>query len=198
MQALWPGSLWQADPDGHKVYLTFDDGPDPSITPFVLECLAKHHAKATFFLLGKQAEQHPSLVRELKSANHSIGNHTWAHSDGWRVSRTAYLADVKKGNEAIANITGSVPRLFRPPYGRAPLGISRQLNGQQLTYWSLNPRDYDPLCPISRSVETARTGIKAGHIVLLHDNARTAERQRVLLPILLDTLALQGFTFASL
>ncbi len=112
IQKLFPGVIWRIPNSENKVFLTFDDGPDPEGTPRILDILAKYDAKATFFCLGRQVEKYPTLFERILKEGHAVGNHTYSHLNGWTTANEKYFEDIERANEIIGS------KLFRPPYGR--------------------------------------------------------------------------------
>ncbi len=158
---------------GREILLTFDDGPDPSVTPAVLEALREAKARAVFFVLGKQVEKYPDLVRRTQDEGHIIGNHTYTHTAYGRFTLFEYLEDVKRCQEAVAKVLGRSPTYFRPPEGRLTVGSLSVplLCGLHTMYWSLDPRDFSletseqaNLCADQLAAQT-----RPGDILLLHD-----------------------------
>ncbi|HXT18813.1 MAG TPA: polysaccharide deacetylase family protein [Gemmatimonadaceae bacterium] len=186
---------------GKRVALTFDDGPNPNATPFILDALRDRGVKATFFILGRHAEQWPDLVRRVADEGHSIGNHGWFHRKLHFKSPAYVRRDLTLGTEAIQRASGVTPHLFRAPHGfRAPwvTAIARSL-GQRTVGWSLGVWDSDrPGVDViaQRTVDGARPG----SILLLHDGDgydpqgdRTQTARAV--PLIVDRLLAQGFEF---
>ena len=154
------------------VYLTFDDGPHPESTPRLLELLARHEAKATFFCLGKNVEKYPGLYDQIIAAGHSTGNHTWSHPNGWTTSTLRYLADVDRAAGVIDS------KLFRPPYGRLTPGQYRQLKKRyNIIMWTRLFPDYNPNFNPST---TNLAGLNPGDILVMHDTPGTIGRTLVL------------------
>ena len=123
------GSVWRGPRAGRKVALTFDDGPDPEQTPRVLDLLAAHGAKATFFLIGERAARAGALVRRIAAAGHDLGNHTWSHRSLWLSGPAETGRQVRQGHDAIAQVAGAAPRFFRPPWGMTNLALFAALRG---------------------------------------------------------------------
>lgn len=183
-------------PGGRQVALTFDDGPDPETTPRVLDRLAARGVRATFFLIGRRAVRHPALVRELVAAGHEIGTHTWAHRNAWFLGPAATADELRRGVEALADITGARPRLYRPPWGIVNLAALRLAAGAGLTtvLWSIQPEGLRPRAPAEQLRHCARR-LHDGAIVDLHDAPGlpgAPERLLGFLPDLLDLLADRG------
>ncbi len=112
IRKLFPGLIWTIPNDNNEIYLTFDDGPDPEVTPWVLDLLAKYDAKATFFCLGRNVERYPEIFKRILCEGHAVGNHSYSHLDGWRTGKKRYVRDIERAAKLIQSF------LFRPPYGR--------------------------------------------------------------------------------
>jgi peptidoglycan/xylan/chitin deacetylase (PgdA/CDA1 family) len=166
--ALAACSLRLADP--RAVALTFDDGPDETYTPRLLEILARADARATFFLVGRRVEQAPSLVREILDEGHAVGSHSQTHPEPWRTALRTVLRDYDDGKRTLERVVGRDVDLFRPPYGwltwRSALGLRRRRLAPWT--WSLDPEDWHPRAT-AESIAEATAAIGGGDVVLLHD-----------------------------
>ena len=177
---LFPGARFTMPADNGSVYLTFDDGPHPESTPRLLELLAKHEAKATFFCLGQNVEQYPGLYEQMIAAGHSIGNHTWSHPNGWTMSTRRYLADVDRAAGVIES------KLFRPPYGRLSPSQYRQLRKKyNIILWTRQFPDYRPGF---NPATTNLAGIRPGDILVMHDTPATVGRNLPVIERLLNNI----------
>jgi peptidoglycan/xylan/chitin deacetylase (PgdA/CDA1 family) len=177
-------------PRGVRVALTFDDGPDPALTPKVLEILERHGVRATFFLLGERAEVYPELVQRLKRAGHEVGNHGFTHklSDLWSPAK-AHQA-LGRTQEVLTSALGDTPRLYRPVYGLALPGVALAVRrlGLQVVGWSLRTRDGTGLgSPEARAAWTLDR-VRGGSIVLMHDGPSFAGDPTPHGPAMLETL----------
>jgi peptidoglycan/xylan/chitin deacetylase (PgdA/CDA1 family) len=166
---------------GRRVSLTFDDGPDPEVTPAVLDALARHGASATFFSIGRALEAHPQLARRVVAEGHELGNHSWQHSR-WQnlYSAAKHAKELERGEQAIAAVTGSQRRpLYRPPIGLKSPQLARVAARRQLTLvaWSLHSRDTRSADPKRVEQHVLQT-IQAGDIVLMHDGHDRPGRHR--------------------
>jgi peptidoglycan/xylan/chitin deacetylase (PgdA/CDA1 family) len=180
IQRLFPQVLWRMPKGGKSIYLSFDDGPEPSITPEVLELLAEFDAKATFFCSGEQVEKHPHIAKDIQTQGHTLANHGYRHLDGWKTRRQAYIENVLKGNELIQS------QLFRPPYGRITFRQLKSLKKQfQLVMWDVFSGDYDHKLSVEKCVAQVIKNSQPGSIIVFHDNTQAAPR---LLPILREVL----------
>ena len=177
------------------VALTFDDGPHPKWTPRVLATLAKHEAKATFFLVARKAEEHPDVVRAILDAGHAVGLHSYAHDRLFALRREGRVrADLVRGIAAREKLTGSRPTLFRPPIGHTNPVIARVADKLDLTVvgWSAAGRDGVASANAEDVVSRVRRGLRDGAIVLLHDSPEKGNREPAAvraLPMILDALA---------
>ncbi|HEX8503942.1 MAG TPA: polysaccharide deacetylase family protein [Hymenobacter sp.] len=210
LHALLPGCEWtgpSTTPDGDPVvYLTFDDGPIPEETPWVLEQLAAFKAKGTFFCVGDNLARYPEIARAALAAGHRLGNHTQHHRSAWASSRPDYLRDVASCQAQLQQAAGSTSRLlsappflFRPPHGRLTWPLLRALRPEyRVAMWSVLTRDYDPDLSPENCLRFALAAIRAGDVVVFHDSRKASARLRFVLPRVLAHLAEQGFQFATL
>jgi peptidoglycan-N-acetylglucosamine deacetylase len=219
LHALLPGCEWTgpaATSGGAPVvYLTFDDGPVPEETPWVLEQLALFQAKATFFCVGENLVRYPEIARAALAAGHRLGNHTHHHRSAWATARPAYLADVAACQTGLDELVKSGPEqlapaqllpascsplpLFRPPYGRLTWPLLPALRREfRVIMWSVLTRDYDPGLSPESCLRFAVEAIRAGDVVVFHDSRKASVRLRFVLPRVLAHLAAQGFQFATL
>jgi peptidoglycan/xylan/chitin deacetylase (PgdA/CDA1 family) len=177
------------------VALTFDDGPDPKWTPRVLATLAKHGAKATFFVVGKKAEAHPEVVRAILDAGHAVGLHSYAHDRLFALRREARVReDLQRGLQVLEELTGERPTLFRPPIGHTNPIIARVADALDLTVvgWTLSGRDGVASARAGDVVARVRRDLRDGVIVLLHDAPEKGTREPAAvkaLPAILDAIA---------
>lgn len=185
--------LWRMPTKAKEVYLTFDDGPEPEVTPWVLDTLAEHGAKATFFCLGRQVVRHPELLEQVRSEGHAVGHHTWDHPDGWRTPVRAYYRNVLRGAEEVDGT------LFRPPYGRLGLGRARTLGKRyQVVMWDVMGGDFRKGMPGAACARYVLTRLRPGSIVVLHDNLKSATCLREALPLILTGLKEAGYRSRTL
>lgn len=169
----------------NRVYLTFDDGPDPEWTPRVLDALEKEGVKATFFAIGQQAQRLPDLMRRVHDAGHAVGNHTFSHRHPWFMSQRAARAQVRDGAKAISDVLGVQPGFYRPPHGRERACMSDEAHrcGEQVVLWNVSAIDWGPL-GAAEGIEKRLDAVKAGDIVLMHDGQNKHNRPDQLLQIL--------------
>ena len=197
-QAEWRGPV----PPGTKpLYLTFDDGPVPGQTPFVLEQLARHAARATFFCVGENLARHPAIARQTLAAGHGLANHTQHHVSGWRTPLPAYLAEVAQCQQELAGLVEAPPArpLLRPPYGRLTRAQAAALHPHyRLIMWDLLTYDYDATYPAETCLQAALAHTRPGAIVVFHDSQKAHRNLRAVLPRYLAACAAQGYSFELL
>ena len=174
-------------PESDRVYLTFDDGPTPGVTEWILDQLAEYDAKATLFCLGKHAEQYPHLYRMIVDAGHAIGNHTYSHQKGWGMSLERYLEDVDFANDILHT------DLFRPPYARIkPSQAHRISERYNIVMWDVLSRDYSRLISPRQCLHNVTRHVRGGSIVVFHDSVKSFRNLRYALPRTLQYLQKQG------
>ena len=176
---LFRGAVWEVD-DPKGLYLTFDDGPTPGVTEWILNTLDRYDAKATFFVLGKNVELYPDLYQMILDKGHKIGNHTYSHQKGWAMSTERYIEDVDLAGDMLHT------ELFRPPYARITRTQLQQIAQRyRIVMWNVLSRDYNRhLSPKKCLRETIR-GLRGGDIISLHDSAKSFKNTSYVLPALL-------------
>ena len=193
VQALFPGLTWKM-PSSHKtIYLTFDDGPIPEVTPWVIETLKKYNAQATFFCVGDNVRKYPEIYRQVKEAGHSVGNHTLNHLSGWATENISYFHNIRH----CARIVPS--GLFRPPYGKLrPSQIQFLQRHYQIIMWDVLSADFDK--EITPEVCFQNVIQHAGHgsIVVFHDSLKAETNLRYALPLVLSHFTELGYSFSAL
>lgn len=193
LKQLYPYGRWKIPGDGKKIYLTFDDGPHPDITPFVLECLQKHRAKATFFCIGKNVVANPHVAQMILAGGHRIGNHTQNHLNGWKTSDDVYIENVQQARQHIDSA------LFRPPYGRIRKSQVRKLKQQypeiDIIMWDVLSADFDISIDARQCIDNVMKHTRPGSIIVFHDSEKAFPRLQKALPVILDQLASKGYVF---
>ncbi len=193
---LFPGAVFRLPaPKGERprVYITFDDGPIPEATPWVLDTLDRFGVKATFFMVGQNVERHPELLDEVRRRGHSVGNHTLHHIQGASATTIRYMRDAAEG----ASLTGSA--LFRPPHGwLRPRQLMALKKHYRVIMYDLVTRDYSRHMTAEDVVENVKKYARDGSIIVFHDSLKSIERLRTALPESLRWLRDQGFEFACL
>jgi len=190
---LFPHALWRMDRHQKSVYLTFDDGPIPEATPFILDTLDRFNAKATFFMVGENAVKYPHLLEEVRQRGHQVGNHTYNHMSGIRHFTWTYLANIKKADEVLHT------RLFRPPHGWIRTVQYRVLRhiGIKVVMWDVVTRDYSRLLTADDVLQNVKRYTRPGSIITFHDSLKSIEKLKHALPEALSWLQEQGYEFRT-
>lgn len=179
--------IWRVANDNKTVYLTFDDGPVPEATPWILEHLKEKGMKATFFCVGDNVRKHPEIFEQILSEGHAVGNHTMRHEKGIVTEESSYLDSVDEASKYIES------SLFRPPYGLMTGKQSRVLRKKfRIIMWTWLSYDYDQNVPTQRIVQKAKKEIRSGDIVVFHDNMKSFDRLKEILPEVLNDLEKKG------
>ncbi len=193
---FYPTLIWHKSRKEKIIYLTFDDGPIPIVTPFVLNTLKKFNAVATFFCIGENIDKYPDVYSELVRADHKIGNHTYNHLKGWATEDNQYLANIQK----CSNHTGI--ELFRPPYGRIKKSQIKALKFHkpevEIVMWDVLSGDFDQSISAETCINNVLKNVKNGSIIVFHDSLKAFDRLEKSLPIILEELSNRGFTFKRL
>ena len=177
IRALYPGAIWRMDPKEKAVYLTFDDGPIPEITPWVLNLLDKYGIKATFFLVGDNVRKHPEEFKMIIERGHRVGNHTFNHIRGFEYLTKNYLANTDKANEMIKS------DLFRPPHGHMRAHQYYVLRKKyKIIMWDLVTRDYSNKLNGEQVFEKVKHYVRNGSIITFHDSLKSEENMKYALP----------------
>ncbi|GAB4238964.1 MAG: polysaccharide deacetylase family protein [Ekhidna sp.] len=189
----WYSQITWSIPSEQSIYLTFDDGPDPNVTDWVLNALKEYNAKATFFCTGRRVAKHPKMVERIIADGHGIGNHSYNHLNGWKTKNSAYIEDVQKGDLALKQV-GVETRLFRPPYGKVKSKQMELLKDRKLVNWSLAAYDFDSKVNVDKVMSIFRKA-KAGDILLFHDSEKAFKNLKFMLPNLLSFYQAKGYKF---
>ena len=192
---LFPEAFWRLKRKGGKpsVYLTFDDGPVPELTPWVLDTLDHYGIKATFFMVGDNVKRHPELLEEVRRRGHSYGNHTMHHLQGLKVSLKCYIHDVLEAAELIDS------PLFRPPHGLIRYSQGKVLKERfNVIMYDLVTRDYSRKITGEQVLENVRRYARNGSIIVFHDSLKAADNLRYALPKAIEWLSEQGYEFHAI
>ena len=193
IQNLFPNFIWRLPQNDQKIYLTFDDGPIPEVTPWVLNELSKYNAKATFFCVGDNVRKYPEVYKRLKEQNHSIGSHTFNHLSGWGTDNVPYFLNVRQGAKSVQS------EFFRPPYGRIkPSQVPFLMRHYRIIMWDVLSGDFDPKISAEQCLNNVINHTKAGSIVVFHDSIKSFEKLQFVLPRVLEYFDNRGFTFAGI
>ena len=196
-------SVWNGNKTRNVVALTFDDGPKPEYCQPILDMLDKYGAKATFFIVGKEAKDNPDLIKRMDDEGHEIGNHTYSHTPAKEMSAGAALSDIQRCSEVVYGVTGKAPKYFRPPGGGMNSRISQGIRkmGLKPVFWSMNATDYTDVTPGYEVPEDVKVmaeeltkrvmdKVKPGTIILLHSSSEQTVRA---LPLILKALKEKGY-----
>ena len=193
LQWLYPSLIWHKSRKEKSIYLSFDDGPIPVVTPFVLNTLKSFNAKATFFCIGENIEKHPEIYERILADGHSVGNHTYNHLKGWKTENKIYLENVSQCAKLVKS------NLFRPPYGRFKRSQISILNTQYSTVmWDVLSGDFDTKISPQKCLQNVMDHTRNGSIIVFHDSLKAFERLEYALPLALELLQEKGFEFEKL
>lgn len=196
LKKIYPALIWNKSRDSRCVYLTFDDGPIPIVTPFVLNILRQYNAKATFFCIGDNVDKHPGIFEQLLADGHRIGNHTYNHLKGWKTDDDTYIANFGKCDELLHT------SLFRPPYGRAKRSQVKKLKalkpGLEVIMWDVLSGDFDQQLTPEGCLQNVMRYTRNGSIVVFHDSLKAFSRLEYTLPLALKYWSEQGYSFKVL
>ncbi len=194
LRAVYPKGLkWQVATKRKEVFLTFDDGPIPEVTPKVLEILEKYNIKATFFCVGENVQKNPKVYTMIQEAGHTVGNHTFHHVKAWKTEYASYLAEVEQCGKLVNS------KLFRPPHGQINPKLARQLGKKYTIYmWTALTADYDKTLSGKQCLAKAIKHTKPGSIIVFHDSLKARERMEYALPLYIEYCLGQGYSFGVL
>lgn len=196
VKKIYPKRIWDIQTDKKEIFLSFDDGPHPVQTPFVLDLLQAYNAKATFFCIGKNVTEHPDIYRRIIDEGHATGNHTHNHLNAWKVKNADYLHNVQQAAQYIDS------NLFRPPYGKINSFLVNQLLSPayslRTVMWTVLSGDFDISITPERCLENVLLHTKEGSIIVFHDSDKARERMRFALPAVLKYFTERGYIFSSI
>jgi len=190
---IYPHALWRMDKNEHAVYLTFDDGPIPQSTPFILDTLRKFGIKATFFMVGDNVRKYPKLYEQIVAEGHQVGNHTFHHLGSFKHWAITYGYDVQDANELIHS------HLFRPPHGWMRHAVYWWLSRKfTIVMWDLVTRDYSKWLTADDVVNNVKRYARNGSIITFHDSLKSIDKLQTALPESLQWLKDQGYEFKTI
>jgi len=192
---LNPSLVWNIATKEKELYLTFDDGPHETATPFVLDQLKQYNAKATFFCIGKNVKDYPGIYARILDEGHAPGNHTFNHLNGWKTKSNLYVKDIAEAAKYVDS------KLFRPPYGRISPFVSKMLRnklGYKIIMWHILSGDFDRKLPPEKCTENVLLNAKPGSIIVFHDSTKAWERMSFALPKILKYFSDNDFSFKAL
>ncbi|MEM6685402.1 MAG: polysaccharide deacetylase family protein [Bacteroidota bacterium] len=198
---LFPSLVWEFSVTEKHLFLTFDDGPIPEVTPWVLAQLAQYNAKATFFCIGDNVQKHPHIFEQVVNAQHTIGNHTQQHLSGWNVSNEVYITNTVQAQETIdnelKNTVQETQLLFRPPYGKLTPQLCKRLKklGYKIIMWDVLSGDFDTALTPEQCLSNVIENAENGSIIVFHDSIKAFEKLKYTLPKVLAHFHKLGYTF---
>jgi len=194
LRALYPACTWKMPSTDKVIYLSFDDGPHPEATPFVLAQLKKYHAKASFFCIGNNVLSYANIYEQILQEGHVVGNHTYDHLNGWKTDTASYLENIQSASNLIAS------NLFRPPYGRIKRNQLKKIAAdktmpQQIIMWDVLSGDFDLKLLGEQCAQNVINHAQPGSIVVFHDSTKAWDRLQVALPAVLNYFSNLGYRF---
>lgn len=193
VQGLFPNFTWKIPNVENEIFLTFDDGPVPGTTAWILDLLETYNAKATFFCVGENVEKNPELFEEIKRKGHMVGNHTYNHLAGWSTDNIEYFHNIRR----CAHLVDSP--LFRPPYGKMkPSQVQFLQRHYQIVMWDVLSGDFDEEMTVDRCVNNVTRNVNPGSIVVMHDNYKSFDVLKEALPRILEELTEKGYVFKAI
>ena len=194
IQRIFNSYVWRNENSQKKIWLTFDDGPDPITTPFILKTLQKENVRATFFLVGEQIEKNPQLLKDIIKNGHVIANHSYSHKNGWATNKLNYVKDVEKCQKYMPkNI------LFRPPYGKITLSQSSVLKKKyKIILWDILSYDFSSKISPQKVKRNIINNTDTGSIIVLHNNKKSFNNLRIILLETIKDLKKKEFVFSTI
>ena len=197
LRALYPNCTWKLPSKEKVIYISFDDGPHPEATPFVLAALKKFNAKATFFCIGNNVLKHPNVYESILLQGHQVGNHTYDHLNGWKTETPTYIENIKDATNLIES------NLFRPPYGRITRKQIKNIKSdskcpQHIIMWDVLSGDFDLKLTGEDCAKNVIKNTQPGSIIVFHDSQKSWERMSVALPIVLAYFSNLGYRLEAL
>ena len=195
IKILFPKYVWSLANIEKKVYLTFDDGPIPEITEWVLSELKRYDFKATFFCIGDNIGKHPEIFKKIIASGHQVGNHTFNHLNGWKTPTAAYIQNIEKCGDEIARTSSKKSKLFRPPYGKikfSQASLARK-SGYKIIMWDVLSADFDQKITPEQCLKNVLSNIASGSIIVFHDSVKAFPNLEYALPKTLEHLSENGY-----
>ncbi|GFD78292.1 polysaccharide deacetylase [Tenacibaculum sp. KUL118] len=197
LKRLFAKYTWSFFSTQKEIFLTFDDGPIPKVTEFVLDQLHLFNAKATFFCIGDNIRKYPAVFSRIVNKGHSVGNHTFNHLNGWKNSNTTYINNINKCENLLSH---QKTKLFRPPYGKIKRKQAKQLlaNGYKIIMWDVLSADFDPTITKEKCLQNVLRNVENGSIIVFHDSIKASDKLYYVLPKVLEEFSLQGYKFKAI
>ena len=193
LRSFYKGSYWRMEKTEPIIYLTFDDGPIPELTPWVLDILAKYQVKATFFCVGDNILKNPEIFERIKNEGHQVGNHTFNHVKGWQLKQSVYLDNIEKCQQLTKT------NLFRPPYGRIKKSQFKSLSRDyKVVFWDVLSYDYDKMITPKKCLDNSIKYTRNGSIIVFHDNLKAQNNLKFALPHYIEHFLKLNYKFATL
>ena len=193
LKRLYPKTVWRMPAEDNTLYLTFDDGPVPVVTPWVLETLKQFDAKATFFCVGDNVRKHKHIYKQVISEGHSTGNHTYNHLNAWKTPAARYLENIKQCSQEVSS------NLFRPPYGKLTRQIYSSIcKEHQVIMWDVLSGDYDAATSPEKCFRNVTRYTRPGSVIVFHDSLKAEKNLKYVLPRVLEYYSSKGFRFERL
>lgn len=193
IKKYYPGLVWEIPNTQKNVYLTFDDGPVPEVTEWVLDLLSQHKIKATFFCIGDNVKKHSSIYNRILDEGHVVGNHTFNHLNGWRTGKKEYLKNIAECQKVVST------NLFRPPYGRIKKSHLKEISkNYKVVMWDVLSGDFDQKSSPDKCFENVVKNAVSGSIIVFHDSYKAEKNIKYALPRAIEYLIKNGFSFEAL
>jgi peptidoglycan/xylan/chitin deacetylase (PgdA/CDA1 family) len=193
LKALYKTAIWRKETTEKKIYLTFDDGPIPQVTPWVLDILTKYGIKATFFCVGDNVRKYPEIFERIKAEGHRVGNHTFNHIAGFQWDNDTYIENIEEADKLIQS------DLFRPPHGHITKSQFRKLKEKyQIVMWDVITRDYNYNLKPERVFDIVKKYARNGSLIVFHDSIKAEKNMRYAMPKAIEYLLSNGYTFETL
>lgn len=195
LRVLFPNYVWHIRSKEKVVYLTFDDGPHPEVTPWVLDQLKQYDVLATFFCIGKNVQQHTNVYHRIIQSGHAVGNHTQNHLNGWKTATDIYLQNVAEATQFISS------NLFRPPYGRIKRsqanGLKKSMHTEKakIIMWDVLSADFDSSISKEQCLFNVLNNVTKGSVIVFHDSEKAFAHLQFVLPKVLENLSKKGYQF---
>lgn len=201
IKKLFSGFVWDIPNTQKTVYLTFDDGPTPEITEWVISLLKQHNIKATFFCIGNNIEKHPDIFQKVIDDGHTIGNHTFNHLNGWNTQNTPYLENMEACELSITKRIGKAnAKLFRPPYGKIKPYQAKEIRkkGYKIIMWDVLSADFDTTITPQQCLQNVTANTTEGSVIIFHDSIKAFPNLEYTLPKAIEYLKENGFSFGTI